>query len=156
MDDLKNELCKRINQRINVRGYCVVYDHELGHIWPPEAALREKQIQLIEKFAEQNGLAVTIRDTGINATFKKKATPHEQVKPDLKTLPDSKSRTQVSRNKTAVKLGRFGGPISTHTSDARVGKAVPDSVSQSCAVLFNCSRGGSSSKAKSARAPLSG
>ncbi|HEY4256146.1 MAG TPA: hypothetical protein VGM66_02920 [Candidatus Udaeobacter sp.] len=88
MDDLKNELCKRINQRINVRGYCVVYDHELGHIWPPEAALREKQIQFIERFAEQNGLAVTIRDTGINATFKKKAAPHEQVNPDLKTLPE--------------------------------------------------------------------
>ncbi|MGZ5545883.1 MAG: hypothetical protein ACXWIU_14550, partial [Limisphaerales bacterium] len=76
MDDLKKGLCNRINQRINVRGYCVVYDHELGHIWPPEAALREKQIQLIERFAEQNGLAVTIRDTGINATFKKKAAPH--------------------------------------------------------------------------------
>ena|SRR3989440_2524159 len=33
---------------------------------------------------------------------------------------------------------------------------VPDSFSQSCAVLLNCSRGGSSSKARSARAPLSG
>ena len=74
----------------------MVYDHELGGIWPPEAALREKQIQLIERFAEQNGLAVTIRDTGINATFKKKAAPHEQVKPDLKTLPDSKPRLQVA------------------------------------------------------------
>jgi hypothetical protein len=96
MDDLKNELCKRINHRNNARGYCVVYDHELGGIWPPEAALREKQIQLIERFAEQNGLAVTIRDTGINAIFKKKAAPHEQVKPDLKTLPDSKPRLQVA------------------------------------------------------------
>jgi hypothetical protein len=110
MDDLKNELCKRINQRINVRGYCVVYDHELGHIWPPEAALREKQIQLIERFAEQNGLAVTIRDTGINATFKKKATPHEQVKPDLKTLPDSKSRMQVSAQQDSRKITSFRRP----------------------------------------------
>jgi hypothetical protein len=48
-----------------------------GHIWPPEPALREKQIQLIETFAAQNGLTVAIRDIGINATFKKKATPHE-------------------------------------------------------------------------------
>jgi len=95
MDDLKNELCKRINHRINVRGYCVVYDHELGDIWPPEAALREKQVQLIERFAAQNGLAVTIRDTGINATFKKKAAPGGQVEPDLKTLSDSKPQFQV-------------------------------------------------------------
>ena len=95
MEDLKKEFCNRINQRIKVRGYCVVYDHELEHIWPPEAALREKQIQLIERFAEQNGLAVTVRDTGLNATFKRKPAPHEQVKPDLKTLPDSKSRMPV-------------------------------------------------------------
>ena len=78
MADLKKELCNRINQRIKVRGYCVALpDHELGHIWPPEAALREKQIKLIERFAAQNGLAVTIRDIGINATFKKKAAPDE-------------------------------------------------------------------------------
>jgi hypothetical protein len=82
MDDLKKELCKRINHRINVRGYCVVYDHDLAHIWPPEAALRQKQIELIEKFAAQNGLAVIIRDTGLNATFKKKLSPREQEKAD--------------------------------------------------------------------------
>jgi len=64
MDDLKKELCNRVNQRIKVRGYCVAYDHELGHIWPPEAELREEQIKLIERFAAQNGLAVTIRDIG--------------------------------------------------------------------------------------------
>jgi hypothetical protein len=55
----------------------IVWRHELGHIWPPEAALREEQIKLIERFAAQNGLAVTIRDIGINATFKKKAAPDE-------------------------------------------------------------------------------
>ena len=54
----------------------MVYDHELGHICPPETALREKQIQLIERLAAQNGLTVAIRDIGINATFKKKAAPH--------------------------------------------------------------------------------
>ena len=110
MDDLKKELCKRINHRINVRGYCVVYDHELGHIWPPEAALREKQIQLIERFAAQNGLTVAIRDIGINATFKKKATPHEQVKPDLEALPDSESRMQVSAQQDSRKITSFRRP----------------------------------------------
>jgi len=78
MEDLKGQLCKRINRRINVRGYCVVYDAELAHIWPPEAAFRQKQIQFIESFARQNGLAVTIRDTGLNATFKKKPGRDEQ------------------------------------------------------------------------------
>ena len=99
MDDAKKELSNRINHRINVRGYCVVYDHELGHIWPPDAALRKKQIRLIEKFAAQNSLAVTIRDTGINATFKKKATPHEQVKPDLKRcqIPSRECRFRATR-----------------------------------------------------------
>ena len=96
MDDLKKGLCNRINQRIDVRGYCVVYDHELGHIWPPEAALREKQVKLIERFAAQNGLAVTIRDIGINATFKKKAAPDEREKPDPKTLIESNTRLQVA------------------------------------------------------------
>jgi hypothetical protein len=64
----------------------------------------------IERFAEQNGLAVTIRDTGINATFKKKAAPHEQVKPDLKTLPDSKSRMQVSAQQDSRKITSFRRP----------------------------------------------
>ena len=71
MDDSKKVLYKRINHRIDVRGYCVVYDHELAHIWPPEAALRQKQIELIQNFAAQNGLAVTVRDNGLYATFKK-------------------------------------------------------------------------------------
>jgi hypothetical protein len=93
-----------------VRGYCVVYDHELGHIWPPEAALRENQIQLIERFAEQNGLAVIIRDTGINATFKKKAAPHRQANRDLKALPDSKSRMQVSAQQDSRKITSFRRP----------------------------------------------
>jgi hypothetical protein len=86
MDDSKNELCKRINHRIDVRGYCVVYDHALAHIWPPEATLRQRQIELIEKFAAQNGLAVIIRDTGLNATFKKK--------PDARNGDSSASRLE--------------------------------------------------------------
>jgi hypothetical protein len=71
MDDFEKGLCSRINERINVRGFCVVYDHELARICPPEAALRQKQIRVIEKFAAKHGLAVSVREIGINATFKK-------------------------------------------------------------------------------------
>ena len=94
MDDSKKELCKRINHRIDVRGYCVVYDHELAHIWPPEAALRQKQIELIETFAAQNGLAVIIRDTGLNATFKKKFGARKQANPDARNAGGSMSRLE--------------------------------------------------------------
>jgi hypothetical protein len=96
MDDITKELCKRINHRINVRGYCVVYDHELAHIWPPEAALRQKQIELIGKFAAQNGLAVIIRDTGLNATFKKKPGPGEQGSRDARNGDTSASRLETA------------------------------------------------------------
>ena len=71
MDNFTKKLCSRINERINVRGFCVVYDHELARICPPEGALRQKQIKVIEKFAVKNGLTVTVRDTGLNATFTK-------------------------------------------------------------------------------------
>lgn len=94
MDDHKNELCKRINHRIDVRGYCVVYDHELAHIWPPEAAFREKQIQLIEMFAAEHGPAVTIRDTGLNATFKKKLVAKKQENQNARNGDSSTSRLE--------------------------------------------------------------
>ena len=99
MDDLKKELCNRVNQRIKVRGYCVAYDHELGHIWPPEAALREEQIQAHRKIRAQNGLAVTIRDIGLTLTFKEGGTTSE--KPDPETLIIQhrlQAATQVSCN----------------------------------------------------------
>ena len=95
MDDPKKELYRRINHRINVRGYCVVYDHELTHIWPPEAARRQKQIELIERFAAQNGLAVIIRDTGLNATFKKTLCPPEQKKANQRNGDTATSRFET-------------------------------------------------------------
>jgi hypothetical protein len=104
MDDSKKELCKRINHRINVRGYCVVYDHKLAHIWPPEAALRQKQIELIEKFAAQNGLAVIIRDTGLNATFRKKLGAREQENLDARN-GDSSTRQLEPANEGQAAVG---------------------------------------------------
>ena len=72
MDDFQNGLCSRINERIKSRGFCVVFDHELSRICPPKAALRKKQLRVIEEFAARNGLEVRIRETGINATFKRR------------------------------------------------------------------------------------
>lgn len=72
MDEFESGLCSRINKRINTRGFCVVYDHELSRICPPQSELRKKQLRVIEEFAARNGLEVRIREIGINATFKRK------------------------------------------------------------------------------------
>jgi hypothetical protein len=72
MDDFENALCSRINKRIKTRDFCIVYDHELSRICPPENALRQKQLRVIEEFAARNGLDVRVREIGINATFKRK------------------------------------------------------------------------------------
>jgi hypothetical protein len=58
-----------------------VYDHELANVWPAEAPLHQKQIELIKKFAAQNSLNVIIRDIGLNATFKKKLLAKKQENP---------------------------------------------------------------------------
>jgi hypothetical protein len=71
MNNFEKGLYSRINQRIEARGYCVVHDHDLARICPPEESLRQKQMRVIEQFAAKHGLSVSIRDTGINATFKK-------------------------------------------------------------------------------------
>ena len=68
-------LLKRINERIASRGFCVLFCNDLAEICSPEPAglrkLREKHIAEIEKFAAANGLSVEVRDTGLNATFRK-------------------------------------------------------------------------------------
>jgi hypothetical protein len=71
MDQFEKGLCDRINERIGVRGFCIVYDHELARLCAPEATLRQKQIRAIEQFAARHGLSVSIREIGLNATFKK-------------------------------------------------------------------------------------
>jgi hypothetical protein len=77
MDDFRDNLCTRINQRIEARGFCVVYDNDLGRLSRPLADFRKQQIRAIQSFAAENGLAVTIRDTRLNATFTKTASmPH--------------------------------------------------------------------------------
>jgi hypothetical protein len=83
-----------------------VYDHELAHIWPPEAALRQKQIELIEKFAAQNGLAVIIRDTGLNASFRKKPGARKQENLDARN-GDSSTRQLEPANEAQAAVGQL-------------------------------------------------
>jgi hypothetical protein len=78
MNNFENRLSSRINERIQSRGFCILYDHELGRICPPETGFREKQIREIRKFAARHALAVCIRDPGINATFKRPAASKSQ------------------------------------------------------------------------------
>jgi hypothetical protein len=101
MDDFEKGLCNRINERIKIRGYCVVYDHELTRICAPEAALRQKQIRVIEKFAAKHGLAVSVREIGINATFKKPPRRNGQKKRARENVHDSNMQFQFT-NGSAV------------------------------------------------------
>jgi hypothetical protein len=75
MTNAQEGLLKRINERITARGFCVLFGNDLAEICSPEPKglreLREKHIAEIEKFAADNGLSVVIRDTGLNATFRK-------------------------------------------------------------------------------------
>ena len=74
-----------------------MYDHELTHVWPPEAPLHQKQIELIKKFAAQNDLTVIIRDIGLNATFKKKLGPREHESADKRNGDTATSRLETAK-----------------------------------------------------------
>ena len=73
MDNLRKELCRRIKQRTEARGCYVLHGQELAIICPPRLGLHKRQTEIIEKFAAQHELSVTIRDAGIIATFTKKS-----------------------------------------------------------------------------------
>jgi hypothetical protein len=106
MSDFENGLTKRINERIQARGFCVVYDHDLACICAPEEALRQKQIRVIEKFATKHGLDVRIRDIGINATFTKRTArePHRSVL--LKNGFGSKKHVRLTKRTTMADAKR--------------------------------------------------
>jgi hypothetical protein len=70
MDNFESRLVRKINERIQIRGYCVVYDSDLSRLSEPLTNLRAKQIRKINKFAAENGLTVELRDVGLNGTFK--------------------------------------------------------------------------------------
>jgi hypothetical protein len=69
MDEFREKLRNRIQERIKARGHCVLYNNDLSRFTPPLPEFRQQQIRDIQTFAAKNRLAVTIRDTGLNATF---------------------------------------------------------------------------------------
>ena len=98
MNDFEEGLHEKICERIKLRGYCVLYNHDLTRVCPPEEALRKKQIQAIRKFAAKNMVSISIREIGINATFKKSqelGTPLEHS--DTSTVNSLADREPVSR-----------------------------------------------------------
>jgi len=70
MDDFESGLLRKINERIQIRGYCVVYDNDLRRLSEPLTNLRAEQIRKINKFASENGLTVPLRDVGLMALSK--------------------------------------------------------------------------------------
>jgi hypothetical protein len=82
MNDFEKGLSSRINERIKLRGYCVVYDNDLRHFAEPMKDLYDNHIHEIEKFAAVHGFAVKVREVGINATFTKLA-PNEVRAPAM-------------------------------------------------------------------------
>ncbi|MEY2538491.1 MAG: hypothetical protein QOG67_2231 [Verrucomicrobiota bacterium] len=69
VNEFEQALQRRIDERIRVRGFCVVYDHDLRLLSEPAAKFRVRQIRDIERFAAENRLSVKVRETGLNATF---------------------------------------------------------------------------------------
>ena len=80
MDDFKEKLRTRIEERLKARGHCVLYNNDLSRFTPPLPEYRNGQIRDIQAFAVKNNLAVTIRDTGLNATFTRRASTPSAAK----------------------------------------------------------------------------
>jgi hypothetical protein len=74
-------LIKRIKERLETHKFCSAFENELERIWPRERSHRQKRIEAIEAFAKRNGWSVTVRDSGIRATFRKLESPSGQKQP---------------------------------------------------------------------------
>ncbi|MEP6810236.1 MAG: hypothetical protein ABI992_08320 [Chthoniobacterales bacterium] len=70
MEEFRRNLLQRIQQRISLRGFCVVYNNDLSQLSKPLEELRAQQVRDIQRFARSHGLSVEIRDIGLNATFR--------------------------------------------------------------------------------------
>ena len=68
---LTDALAKHIRERLESRMSCTVFENSLARVWPIGLLVDPKRIERIYAFAESNGWAVTINDTGTRAVFKK-------------------------------------------------------------------------------------
>jgi hypothetical protein len=64
-------LLKHISNRLQSRKFCVVFEGELGRIWPTEKKETTKRAAAIQAFAARNGLSAKVHDPGVRVTFRK-------------------------------------------------------------------------------------
>lgn len=70
---LVNVLAEHLRSRLAERNSWVVFEAELDRIWPREKYSLEERKKQIEAFAQAYGLDVSIWDSGLRATFKRKS-----------------------------------------------------------------------------------
>jgi hypothetical protein len=70
---LVNVLAEHLRSRLAERNSWVVFEAELDRIWPREKYSLEERKKQIKAFAQAYGLDVSIWDSGLRATFKRKS-----------------------------------------------------------------------------------
>ena len=67
LEQLRDGIAEALEKKKSI----TIFDNDLSKFWPPARKTREKQVEAIEQFAKKNGWAVTMRDRGLVATFRK-------------------------------------------------------------------------------------
>ena len=63
------KLKKHIDERLEVKALCTVFQSDFNHIWP--RPVDSERMEKIRKFAEENNYSVKILDPGIRVIFRK-------------------------------------------------------------------------------------
>ena len=64
-------LAKHIQESLNNKKSCTIFESELERVWPSEKIKRLEREEKIRAFANAYGLTADIRDPGIRVIFKK-------------------------------------------------------------------------------------
>ena len=62
--DVLKKLAEQAAQQLKERGFCVVFDRDLERCWPSSRVARPERERKIQEFAEAQGWAAAIVDTG--------------------------------------------------------------------------------------------
>jgi hypothetical protein len=65
-------LVKHIATEVEERGFCVVFENDLGRCWPLEEIAGPERKRAIEEFAESQGWSAAVRAFGTRAIFQKR------------------------------------------------------------------------------------
>jgi hypothetical protein len=71
MEQSLAKLVAHINESIDERKFCRVFDNTLSEHWPRKPDPQDEQAKAIRAFAKSQGWSVTIMQRGLTATFKK-------------------------------------------------------------------------------------